>query len=67
MKTLREVRYETRQEDVDYSLSSIFLAGPTVRGHQPHLTSWRPDAVNLLKQKGFIGNVIIPEFENPTI
>lgn len=67
MITLREVRYETRQEDVDYTLPSIFLAGPTVRGHQPHLTSWRPDAVKLLKQKGFIGNVIIPEFENPTI
>lgn len=62
---LREVRYETLHETVDYLLPSVFLAGPTVRGHQPHLKSWRPDAVKLLREKGFKGNVIIPEFTSP--
>jgi nucleoside 2-deoxyribosyltransferase len=60
---LREVRYEDLHETVDYQHTpSIFLAGPTVRGHQPHLTSWRFDAVKLLIDRGFKGNVIIPEF-----
>ena len=66
MNTLREVRYETLHDTVDYNLPSIFLAGPTVRGHQPHLKSWRPDAVALLRAKGFTGNVIIPEFSVKT-
>lgn len=46
----------------------IFLAGPTVRGNQPHLhPSWRAEAVRL------IGNmvnrdvtVVLPEFDSPT-
>lgn len=62
---LREVRYETLHDTVDYNLTqSIFLAGPTVRGYQPHLKSWRPAAVKLLQEKGFKGNVVIPEFTN---
>jgi nucleoside 2-deoxyribosyltransferase len=35
-----------------------------VRGHQTHLTSWRPDACNILQGLNFGGNVIIPEFTN---
>ena len=42
----------------------MFFAGPTVRGHQPHLTSWRPAGVELFKHYGFTGNLIIPEFSN---
>jgi nucleoside 2-deoxyribosyltransferase len=40
------------------------LAGPTVRGNQQHLVSWRFEAIKFLEQKGFDGNVIVPEFNN---
>lgn len=63
---INEIRYETFQKDIDYSLPSIFLAGPTVRGHQTHLSSWRPEAINLFKSLGFNGNLIIPEFSSKT-
>lgn len=63
---INEIRYETFHKDVDYSLPSVFLAGPTVRGNQHHLSSWRPDAVRLFKEKGFNGNLIIPEFSSKT-
>lgn len=60
------INYETFQDDVDYNTPSIFLAGPTVRGHQPHLTSWRKEAVELFEKNNFEGNLIIPEFEDKT-
>ena len=66
MNTVNEIRYETKMEDVDFGLSSIFLAGPTVRGNQQHLTSWRPEAAEIFKKKGFHGNLIIPEFTDLT-
>jgi len=59
---MNEIRYEILMEDVDFTIPSIFLAGPTVRGHQPHLTSWRNEAVQIFKEKKFDGNLIIPEF-----
>ena len=56
-------RYEDSQESVSTNKKpSIFLAGPTVRGHQPHLTSWRFEAIELFKEKKFEGSLIIPEF-----
>jgi nucleoside 2-deoxyribosyltransferase len=61
---INEIRYETFQKDVDYSFPSVFLAGPTVRGNQKHLVSWRKDAVRLFNEYGFKGNLIIPEFSN---
>jgi nucleoside 2-deoxyribosyltransferase len=57
------IKYETSIEEVDWKLPSIFLAGPTVRGHQSHLISWRPAACALLEVNGFKGNVIVPEFK----
>ncbi len=63
---MKEIRYETPIEKVNWREQSIFLAGPTVRGHQTHLKSWRFEAVEILKAKGFTGNVIIPEFEDKT-
>lgn len=63
---MSEIRYETKMEDVDFTLPSIFLAGPTVRGNQPHLTSWRFSAIEIFKSKGFDGNLIIPEFISKT-
>ena len=60
------IKYETFQKDVDYKLPSIFLAGPTVRGNQQHLTSWRVEAIEEFKDQGFSGNLIIPEFSSKT-
>ena len=56
-----------RYEDSEESVSSvegpvIFLAGPTVRGNQPHLTSWRFEAIELFKEKKFNGSLVVPEF-----
>lgn len=61
-----EIRYETPIDKVDFRYSTVFLAGPTVRGNQPHLISWRFEASRLFKQKGFWGNIIIPEFTDKT-
>lgn len=61
---MREIRYESPVEFVDWTLPTIFLAGPTVRGHQSHLVSWRDDAVQLFKGYKFNGNLIIPEFSD---
>lgn len=59
---MREIRYETLVEDIDLRKQTVFLAGPTVRGNQPHLTSWRFEAARLFREEGFEGNLIIPEF-----
>ena len=64
---MNEIRYETPIEQIDFTKPSIFLAGPTVRGNQPHLTSWRFEAVKIFKEKGFDGNLIIPEFTDKTV
>lgn len=63
---MKQIRYETPIEKVNLSLPTIFLAGPTVRGNQPHLTSWRFEAVKLFQERRFLGNLIIPEFEDKT-
>jgi len=63
---MREIRYETPIEKIDFSWPTVFLAGPTVRGNQTHLKSWRLDAAKLFADKGFDGNLIIPEFTSPT-
>jgi 8-oxo-dGTP pyrophosphatase MutT (NUDIX family) len=39
---------------------SIFLAGPTPRNKE-EVESWRPDALRILKDKGFDGTVFVPE------
>jgi len=60
---MNEIRYETPIEQIDFSQPTIFLAGPTVRGHQTHLLpSWRFLAASRFNNKGFKGNLIIPEF-----
>lgn len=43
-------------------LASIFLAGPTPR--DAHTPSWRPEAVALLRARGFEGTVFVPEPED---
>ena len=63
---MNEIRYETPTDKIDTRLQTVFLAGPTVRGNQPHLTSWRNAAVDWFKQFNFEGNLIIPEFTDKT-
>jgi hypothetical protein len=38
---------------------SIFLAGPTPRSQD--VRSWRPEAVRLFEQAGFMGTLLLPE------
>lgn len=42
---------------------SIFLAGPTPRDVRA-VSSWRPRALQLLKEQGFTGKVFVPEAED---
>ena len=66
------IKYETPENQLSQFGSAstgkpvIFLAGPTVRGHQTHLTSWRREAENLFKEYKFDGAIIVPEFESKT-
>lgn len=65
MREMLEIRYETPIEEIDFNYQSVFFMGPTVRGNQTHLKSWRPEASALFRAKGFKGNLIIPEFAIP--
>ena len=60
---MKVLRYEQSLDNVN---DGLFLAGPTVRGNQPHLTSWRPECIALLEKYGFDGSVIVPEFTSST-
>lgn len=42
----------------DTSIQSVFLAGPSPRGNKDY--DWRPEALRVLEEKGFKGNVYIP-------
>lgn len=56
-------RYEESEATINaIDRPSIFLAGPTVRGNQPHLTSWRFAAIEEFEKQGFKGDLIVPEF-----
>ena len=59
------IRYETPIENVKNN-PVIFLAGPTVRGNQQHLISWRFEAIEIFKKYNFNGTLIIPEFTDKT-
>lgn len=60
------IRYETPIESIDFNTTTIFLAGPTVRGNQLHLLSWRFQAIRWFEDKHFNGNLIVPEFSDRT-
>lgn len=63
--SLNVYRYEDSVESVSSAPGPvIFLAGPTVRGNQQHLTSWRKEAVELFRLQEFIGSIILPEFSS---
>ena len=60
------LRYETPEANLEtFASPRIFLAGPTVRGHQQHLQpSWRFAAINEFERRGFKGSLIVPEFSD---
>jgi len=63
---MKVYRYEDSLADiVNSKVRTVFFAGPTVRGHQSHLTSWRPEAIAEFERQGFDGDVILPEFTAP--
>lgn len=65
IKIMTIIRYEDKIEEIDQSKPIVFLTGPTVRGHQTHLgPSWRLEAIELFREKGFDGTLILPEFSN---
>lgn len=65
-----ELRYETPVEEIKKLYNTdkpvIFQAGPTVRGNQQHLTSWRFAAIEEFNKQGYDGYLIIPEFVSKT-
>ena len=63
------LRHETPLNRLGHFASPrIFLAGPTVRGHQSHLQpSWRYAAIKEFDKRGFEGSLIVPEFADITV
>jgi nucleoside 2-deoxyribosyltransferase len=61
---MKVLRYENTIEEIlaESEYPKIFLAGPTVRGNQQHLTSWRFEAASIFERMGFDGTLIVPEF-----
>lgn len=58
--------YENSETEINkIQGESIFLAGPTVRHNQKHLTSWRNEAIRILESLDYQGSVILPEFLEP--
>jgi 8-oxo-dGTP pyrophosphatase MutT (NUDIX family) len=52
----------TGEEMPETITSSIFLAGPSLRpGQEKEMESWRNDAIQILKDKGFDGVIFCPE------
>lgn len=47
--------------DDSVGVSSIFLAGPTLRDNLHNLTPWRIKACEILQDFGFSGHIYIPE------
>lgn len=59
---MKIIRYDSDQTPTG---PIIFLAGPTVRGHQTHLgDSWRRQAIREFESLGFEGTLVLPEFTN---
>lgn len=54
--------FSDQKVEWDFTLPSIFLAGPTPRNDM--VKSWRTDAIKLLGDWGFAGQVLIPERHN---
>lgn len=54
-----KVLYSDQPIDFDPSVHSIFLAGPTPRSLK--VESWRPKALEILKNLNYKGQVFVPE------
>src|SRR5271157_4423816 len=54
-----EIVYTGEEMPAKFS-KSLFLAGPTSRNKEEQ-ESWRPDAIEILRDKGYDGLVFVPE------
>lgn len=54
----------TGEEAPETLTKSIFLAGPSRRPDQEELPSWREDAIDILRDKGYEGVIFCPENKN---
>jgi nucleoside 2-deoxyribosyltransferase len=50
------------QSPIEIQGKSVFLAGPTPRSKD--VKGWRKDFVNIFKDEGFEGTLLLPEFED---
>lgn len=57
------VFYSDKPLTLDVATHSIFLAGPTPRSKT--VMSWRPEALRILTDLGYKGQVIVPEPQAP--
>jgi len=62
---MKTIRYEESLSD-SCPKPAVFLAGPTVRGNQPHLVSWRFAFIEEFGRQGFGGTLVVPEFTDRT-
>ena len=64
---MKVYRYEQSEKEVLEAVRPVvFLAGPTVRGNQPHLVSWRFDCIDEFEKQNFTGSLVVPEFVSKT-
>ena len=56
-----KIFYSDSPLNLDTKKHSIFLAGPTPRSLK--VKSWRPDAIKILENLGYTGQIIVPERE----
>jgi hypothetical protein len=59
-----KVFYSDKPITLDSTIHSVFLAGPTPRAR--NVPSWRPRALEIYKQLGYQGQLIVPEHETWT-
>lgn len=64
MLTVRTLFYDDPAPEKPLA-NSVFLAGPTLRGHGR--TLWREEALNWFEDRGFMGTIIVPEFDQTNV
>jgi len=62
MKMKDDSRNIYAQEDLDFEGPGAFLAGPTPRS--TNVKSWRPHMIQILRNSGYQGKIVIPEMRD---
>ena len=61
---MRVIYSDTPMPASAFDAHSLFLAGPTPRDAATN--SWRPEALEILKQLNYAGSVFVPEWSSPS-